>query len=373
MRIAILGHFPIADAPPTGGVQSVIANLRDELARREEVELHLIQNRRGVPVGRFSREGWTEHNLPARDHRFIPNMWRTGALLRPLLETLQPDVVSTHQPEYAVVTLQMGLPTLHTIHGFPAHEFWNRRGLFTRAATLWEVWLERRTLNLARHLVAISDMVIQRYRHRTRAIFHRINNPVSPLFFAPAPPPTPGRVLLVGNLTPRKGMEIAIQAVARLRERFPHLHLLIVGREADPGYAEAMRALARPLGDAVQFLAPTNQQGIRALLWTSQILLLTSREEHAPMIIGEAMAVGRPVVATRVGAVSGMVEEGRTGYLAGPEDVAGVAASLARLLDDPAHAEAMGQEAARLAQARYHPRAVADAYLRAMHETMAMA
>ncbi len=370
LRIAILGHFPVGDAPPTGGVQSVIANLRDELARRDDVELHLIQHRRSVPVGTFQREGWVEHNLPARENRIIPNMMRTPGLLRPLLADLQPDVVSTHQPEYAVVTLKLGLPTLHTIHGFPMHEFWTRRGVFTRTATLWEAWQERQTLRMARHLVAISDMVIQRYRHRTQATFYRINNPVARFFFQPAPEPVPGQLLLVGNMTPRKGMEVAIRAVQQLLPDFPHLQLTIVGRRANASYAQEIEALAAPLENAVRFLGPTDQAGIRRLLEASQALVLTSYEEHAPVIVGEAMASARPVVATRVGALAGMVRSGETGYLVEPGDVAGVAVALARLLSDPDHAMALGNRAARFARQYYHPTQVAEAYLQAMRQVL---
>ncbi len=371
LRIAMLGHFPF-DAPPVGGVQSVIANLRNELARREDIELHLIQNRRGVPVGTFRREGWTAHNLAARETRVIPNMMRTPGLLRPLLLELAPDVVSSHQPEYAVTALELGLPVLHTIHGFPASEFWARRGIFTRAATLWEVWQERRTLQLARHLVAISDMVVQRYRKRTRAQFHRIDNPISLLFFEPAPPPEPFRVLLAGHLNKRKGVDVAVQAAALLLPDFPGLTLDIVGRtDVDPEFARRVRAQAAPLGDAIRFLGPTDQAGIREAMTRAQVLLLTSRMENAPMVIAEAMAVGRPVVATRVGGVEGMIEPGVTGYLAPSEDARALAEGLARLLANPEHAAQLGANAARLARQRYHPTAVAERYLRAMRAAMA--
>ena len=90
------------------------------------------------------------------------------------------------------------------------------------------------------------------------------------------------------------------------------------------------------------------------------------------MIISEAMAAGRPVVATRVGAVPGMVEEGRTGYLVDAGDAQGVAEALARLLADPHRAAAMGARAAQIAQQRYHPQRVADAYLRAMRAAMTL-
>ncbi len=371
LRIAILGQFPFDDAPPVGGVQSVIANLRDELSRRADIELHLIQNRRGAPAGTFRRAGWIEHNLDARETRIIPNMLRTPGLLRPALEALAPDVISSHQPEYAAAALKMGFPVLHTIHGFPGQEFWTRRGVFTRAATLWEVWQERQTLRRARHLVAISDMVIQRYQNRTRARFHRINNPIAPLFFRPAPQPEPFRVLLVGHLNKRKGVDIAIGAMMRLRPAFPRLTLDIVGRtDVEPEFTRQVRDMAAPLGDAVRFLGPTDQTGIRAAMERAQVLLLTSRMENAPMVIAEAMATGRPVVATRVGGVASMVQPGRTGYLAPSEDPQALADGLARLLSNAAHAAELGANAARFARENYHPTAVADGYLHALREVM---
>lgn len=366
IRIALLGHFPVGDAPPAGGVQSVIANLRDALARREDVELHLVQYRRGIPQGRVFREGWTEYHIRAAETRLIPNMLSTARRLRPVLAQIQPQVVSTHQPAYAVATLAMGLPTLHTLHGFPAREFWVRRGGFTRAAMLLEAWYEWRMLRRVRHLVAISDQVVARYRHRTRARFHRIDNPVAPLFFQPGPPPDPDHLLLVGNLTPVKGIDVAIRVMQHLRSAFPHLSLTIVGREPDPTYAAHVRAMARPLGDAVRFYGPASPQTIKTLLDGSLALLLTSNQEHAPMIVAEAMAAARPVVATRVGALPDMIRPGETGELAPVGDAMALAQALARLRQNPAEALAMGQRAADRARRRHHPDAVAQAYLRAM-------
>ncbi len=354
------------DAPPTGGVQSVMVNLRDELARREGIELHLVQHRRGIPEGTFVKQGWTEHLFTASENRIMPNMLRTGKRLAPLLRSLQPDVVSTHQPEYAVVALKMGIPTLHTIHGFPGQEFWVREGAFTKMAMLLEAWQERVMLQKVHHLVAISDMVIERYRRRTQAHFYRINNPVSPHFFEPGPDPDPNHLLLVGNVTPVKGIEVAIRAVALLRSEFPQLQLTIVGREPDPAYAAKMRKLAEPLGDAVRFVGPVSQEAIKTLLDQSLALLLTSFQEHAPMIVAEAMAAGRPVVATRVGALISMVRSGETGYLVDAGDASGVARAVTRLLQHPNQAHQFGQAAAIIARRQYHPRVVADAYLQAM-------
>jgi glycosyltransferase involved in cell wall biosynthesis len=370
MRLALLGQFPF-HAPPQGGVQSVLATLSQAFVARRDIELYVIQHRRGVPYGVFHHgeaggQGYVVHNLPAPPRRLVPNMMRTGRLLTPLLWELAPDAISSHQPEYALAALASGLPLLHTIHGLPRQEFWARRGLRMRLATLLEVWLEGRMLGRLRHIVAISDRVIADYRRRTSAQFHRIDNPVAPLFFAPAPPPEPGRVLLVGNLTPRKGIDIALAAVARLVPHFANLHLEIIGAAVDPVYAARLRRQAEALDGAVSFGPPTTPAGIKEALDRAQVLLLTSRMEHVPVIVAEAMATGRPVVATAVAAVPDLVSPGETGLLAPPGDIEAIAERLAQVLAHPAQAAAMGAEAARRARQRFHPERVAAAYVRTL-------
>ncbi len=365
MRLAILGHFPF-DAPARGGIQSVIASLRDEFGRDESIDLHLIQHRQGVPNGTYERAGCTLHNFAAQPSRWLPNMMRTRGLVAPLLRDLASDAISTHQFEYALPALDTGCSTVHTIHGFPGKELRTRRDWFTRAASLWELYLERQTLRRVQHIIAISNHVIERYRNQTKAQFHRVNNPVATLFFEPSPAPEPNRLVFVGNLTPRKGLEVAIAAVNQLRSSFPNLVFEIIGAPADAAYAEALRRQAAPLGDAVSFAGSPPQAEIRLALARAQALVLTSFDEHAPVIVAETMAAGRAVVATTVGALPDMVEPGVTGYLAQPGNPEAVAQHLARLLADPHHAADLGAEAARRARQLYHPAAVARGYLLAI-------
>ncbi len=369
LRLAILGHFPV-DAPPQGGVQSVIANLGAVYAANDDVDLHLIQHRRGIPKETAVRDGYTMYNIAAREGRLLPNMFRTRALIEPLLLEIAPDAISTHQPEYALAAFDTGIPTIHTIHGFPTNEFWTRSGMFTRAATLWEVRLERQTLRQAKHLIAISNHVIETYRSRTTAQFHRVDNPVSPLFFERGPRPEPYHLLFVGNLTPRKGVEIAIKAVERLLPEFPQLTLDIVGAPVDEAYADQLREQAQPLGNAIRFCGPATQAGVKQAIDRAQVLALTSYEEHAPVIVAEAMAAGRPVVATQVGGLADMIEPGITGYLAQPGAVQAIASYLKVLLADPEHAAALGVGAVQQARERFHPQAVGQGYLEAIQSVM---
>ncbi len=370
LRLAVMGHYPPGRAP-SGGIESVNVNLVDDLARRENLEIHVVQHRQIAAPGVTEFPGFTLHNLPAAQKRLIPNILQTEKIARRWLRQFQPDAVISHHPSFALAACDLDIPVVHTIHGMPRKEFWTRRGLFARTASATEVWLEWRMLQRVSHIIAISDQMAAFYRKRTRARFHRVNNPISLRFFQPAPPPQPARALLVGHLNKRKGIDIAIRAVALLLPDFPHFRLDIIGRtDIDPDFTRQVKALARPLGDAIRFLGPTDQAGIRAAMERSQIFLLASRMENAPMVIAEAMATGRPVVATEVGGVASMVQPGVTGYLAPSEDARALAHGLARLLADPAHAAELGANAARFARENYHPTAVADGYLQAVREAM---
>ena len=370
MRLAVMGHYP-PNRPPSGGIETVMVNLVAALARREHLDLHVVQHRQVAAAGTFSMPGFTLHNLPAANRRLLPNIAQTQRLARAWLQQVQPDAVISHHPSFALAANDVGIPVVHTIHGMPRQEFWTRQGAFARSASALEIWLEWRMLRQARHIIAIADQVQELYASRTRARFHRVNNPIADLFFEPAGPPQPHQALLIGHLNKRKGIDVAIRAVAQVLPDYPDFVLNIIGRtDADPEYAQRVQALAAPLGHAIQFLGVTDQSGIRAAMERAQFFLLSSRMETAPMVIAEAMAVGRPVISTTVGGVANMVEPGVTGYLAPTEDAAALAQAMRRLLADPAHARALGANAARFARQHYHPDAVADGYLRAVTAAM---
>jgi glycosyltransferase involved in cell wall biosynthesis len=157
----------------------------------------------------------------------------------------------------------------------------------------------------------------------------------------------------IANLLPVKEHEVLLRTFAAVRERHPRVHLVLVGEGSCRSDAEA---LARSLGisEAVSFAGRRPQTpNLHGLF---DVSLLTSRSEGFPNTLVEAMAAGRPVVATRVGGVSDAVEDGVTGFLAPRGDVAGLASCLDRLLTDPGLRSTMGTAAARRARERFHAR-----------------
>ena len=139
----------------------------------------------------------------------------------------------------------------------------------------------------------------------------------------------------VGRLVPVKGLETLLEAVARL----PEVHLALIGDGESRPALEA-RATALGLGRRVHFTGWASD--VAAAVADLDVVVLTSRNEGTPASLIEAGACGRPVVATRVGGVPLVVQDGVTGLLAASGRPEEVAALVQRLLADPALGRSMG-------------------------------
>lgn len=147
-------------------------------------------------------------------------------------------------------------------------------------------------------------------------------------------------VSLVAALRPEKNHELLLRTAALMRREIPNLRVLLVG---DGPRRPILEALAGELGlgETVRFLG--TQSDIPGVLALSNVVVLSSHMEANPVSILEAMAAGKPVVATRVGSVSETVTDGVTGYLVAPGDGAALAERVVGLLGDPHRAAAMGR------------------------------
>ncbi len=155
----------------------------------------------------------------------------------------------------------------------------------------------------------------------------------------------------IAGLRPVKDHETLIRAVASLRPRWPTLRLVLVG---DGPSQRSLEHLVRELAltDVVRFAGVRpNEPNLHHLF---DISVLSSLSEGLPNTIVEAMAAGKPVVATRVGGVSDAVVDGETGTLVAHGSPADLASAIERLLLHPSLRETMGDAARRRARARFH-------------------
>jgi glycosyltransferase involved in cell wall biosynthesis len=172
----------------------------------------------------------------------------------------------------------------------------------------------------------------------------------APPWSNPEPPGTdlPLRILHIGRLVPVKDQEVLILALARLRDQGRDFRCRIVG---DGPLRTTLQDLIQSLHlqDRIQLLGACFQDEVAKLYDWSQALVLSSRSEGTPMVIIEAMAKARPVIAPRLTAIPEMVSEAHTGYLFRPGDAEDLACQLSRLMVQPGDLVRLGLEGRRRA------------------------
>jgi glycosyltransferase involved in cell wall biosynthesis len=144
----------------------------------------------------------------------------------------------------------------------------------------------------------------------------------------------------IGRMTAIKRLDDTLRAFALLRDSGVDARLCLVGDGPDRA---AVEGRLTELGIARTTLLPGYQRNIGSYLAFFDTLLLTSGNEGTPVVAIEALAAGRPVVATAVGGVPDVVSHGRDGLLAEVGDVDGLAAALGRLAADPELRHRMGE------------------------------
>ncbi len=157
-------------------------------------------------------------------------------------------------------------------------------------------------------------------------------------------------VITIANLRAEKAHETVIGAAALLAPAFPEVRFRFVGDGPRRRVLEAL-ASARGLERTIEFLG--HREDVPALLADADVFVLPSRSEAFPNAAIEAMAAGLPVVASGVGGLLDLIDDGRTGLLVPPGDPEALAARLRSLILDPAHAAALGHEARQAVRQRY--------------------
>ncbi len=208
-------------------------------------------------------------------------------------------------------------------------------------------------------IARFSDAFVAVSRADRRAMIEVEHIPRERIRFIPngiAPhAPTPGRDLraelglgpgpllgAIGSLRPEKRYEVLIEAVARLREHHPALRLLIAGGGDE---RPRLEALIERLG-LREVVLPLGRRGdVPDILAALDVAVSASEREGSPLAIMEYMEAQLPIVATEVGGVPDLIEDGVHGLLVSPGDPVAMADAIERLLSEPAFAKSLGSRA----------------------------
>ncbi|MFJ6671697.1 glycosyltransferase family 4 protein [Actinosynnema sp. NPDC091369] len=292
---------------------------------------------------------------------------RAGRRARALVRAWRPDVVHAQDRRAGLVTagLRWRHKVIQTYHGVPddVGEEWFRGvpravppSAYTRTVLAADAVVARAVHRTVVPAPAMGRFLTDRLRVPAARLAH-IDNCVEPAHVQPPVGPV-RRLVFVGLLVERKGLATLLAALALPGVMPADATLTVVGDGPERSRAES---LARALDGRVEFLG--FRSDVPELLRHHDALVLPSTMEQQPLVVAEAMAAGKPVVATDTGGVADMLgPAGSGGALAAPGDVDQLAARLRALFAEPDPAR-IGLSLAERARERFAPHVCARRHL----------
>lgn len=335
----------------------------------------------GIPVKRFryAPAAWEtlthESGAPNKIRRnllylvLVPAYLLAGAArLRRLCRDRRPDVIHVHWPIPNALLALWGCrgrrPRLiSTFYGADvalARKYPALRPLLQRVVRESDACtaISRYTAGLVHQLTGVPPAVIP----------YGMDLDARPAI-SPADKPARYEILTVGRLIERKGHAVLLRAFAKLRGQRDDIALTIIGEGQERPRLEALIDELALRGTAVLRGRVSDEELERAyarcdIFVLPAIVDAGGDTEGLGMVLLEVMRYEKPVVASAVGGITDIVEDGVSGLLVPPADVEALAGALAYLLENPNHARELGQRARRLNAARFDWDQIVNAYWR---------
>lgn len=331
--------------PEVGGLETSVRLLSEWLAvRGHAVAVHTSAR---ATDGRVLPPRESLNGVEIRRYPLRLDLGYFRSVFRP--DLADADLVHLHA--YGVLTNDLvarraGRPTAYSLHHGVSMP---HPTAFTRLErSVYDRLLGTRTLRRVGGVILANRQDLAwleaRHLHPERAVV--LPTALAEGAFAPGDPARARRefgsspfVLYLGRLHAEKGVLDLVRALPRL----PRMEAWFAGPDAGAG--PTLRAEARRLGvePRVRLLGYVSEDAKRNLLAACACLVLPSRYEAQGIAVAEAWAQGRPVVASRVGAIPEWVEDAANGFLVPPADPGAIADAVSRIEGDPALAAAMGR------------------------------
>jgi glycosyltransferase involved in cell wall biosynthesis len=369
MRIA---HFIATNF--VGGPEKQILNHISRLP----IGLHAVQ------VISFDEPGGRElrseaGKLGVECHLLPAGKWHIHHVLRQLLQwhdVWQPDVVCAHGYKAGFFTLLLKLRRGSRFVGFSRG--WTSESLKVHLYSL----LDRLIIRFADVIVAVSQSQGRRLERafvparKIRVVENAVTISRSVVEFETGGDirqelglPADSRLILAaGRLSPEKGYADLLRSMDALVHEFPQAHLLLAG--SGPLEAE-LKAQAATLTGCVHMHFLGFRTDMRHLFRQSDVFALSSISEGLPNVVLEAMALGLPVAATRVGGLPEIIDDGDTGLLTSPKSPKEMTAAIARYLRNPEFARQIATKARQAVYERFSPERQTESLLSVYQEALA--
>lgn len=378
MKVAILTtdsrqHFGnYSDPKPSFGTAPTA--LFQGFAALPNLEVHILScTQQPMPSPTKLAENISFHSL------HVPKIgWlRTGyagciLAVRKKLREIKPAIVHAQGTERdcAISAVFQNIPKILTIHG-------NMRAITKlhrhSPLSFWGIQSQLEAFCLPRFagVICISTYTQQQVSALANKTW-LLPNATENLFFESRPTAvdfsTPPLVLVIANVDRRKNQNELIRAFDPLAGRL-RFAVKFYGRCGEDSYGKEFRSLleTRPW---CSWGGMIGRENLRDEFAQATVLFLPTREDNCPMVVLEAQASGVPVIASNVGGVPDLVEDGVTGLLTNPDFPSTMPIALEKILSDKVLAARLAEGGRKKALARYHPNVIASRHLKIYEEVL---
>lgn len=339
IKLVMVAPYPIDPSIIRGGVDAVVVYLMEGLKCIDELDIEVISIRNDIKKEMFKQfDNFKVHYIPS-SKKFgnitldIINKLKT----KKKIEELRPDLIHVHNhSNYPYLYIKPYCVTITTVHGVTYKEV-----LYENETADWirkypRILLEKMVLNRTNYIIAVTPYVKGVIQHLTKGRIYVIENPVSRKYYNIQNNETANRILFVGSIKKLKNILDLIKAVNILKNEFMSIELRIAGNIEEPYYYNILKDYINKnnLVNNVKFLGHLSDNELYEEYSRSSVFALTSFEETSGMVIQQAMAAGKPVIATRAGGIPCIVEDGITGLLVEPGNLKDLADKIKLLFLD---------------------------------------
>ncbi len=358
MKIVQVGSFPLMENLTHGGIESSLLGLTTELAKSNEVvvfdiprsiiQRDFIEIINGIRIFRFSKPSFSNSS----------SLFRVNDIRRLIIKE-KPDICHLHTSSIFILVLSIflksnNIKTIITIHGL-AHEEkkneWRENRTFKRFLKFISQSLsEFIVINSSSILIVDTQYLsnrIHQYKKQLKIFkipsLRIIPQGVNLAFFRLKESSIKYDLISIGSFVSRKGHLHLIETMEKLHDHLPRLTLSIIGTKSDIGYYNELLTKIRELRleSNIDLYADLPFQETLQLLEKSGIFVLHSQEESQGIVLCEAMAAGKPVVATNVGGIPFIIKHGVNGLLSEYGNIEQFTNNVITLLNNKSYCESI--------------------------------
>ena len=344
LTIVQIGTYPISDQMISGGVEASVYGLANEQSKSNAVFVmdiprkgyeDSIESKDNLTIYRYKNKGL--HNKDAVDR--IPEIVEQILQLKPSICHIHGTGIFSYKIFESLN--KKGIPTIVTVHGLLMVE--KKKTLIKHFSLkalyqyIMQTRAERKLLQKALDLVVDTDYVadeIRRYINTAISKIHVIPQGVDERFFLIHCSSASDIILSVGAFSRRKSHILLIKSFEKICKKKIYANLVICGNIAEKDYYDEVKDYVSQSSykNRISLLTNVTKEELFKHYASAKVFALHSYEESQGIVLAEAMAVGLPVVSTRVGGIPDVICDGKTGFLTEYGDTDTFADAMKKLL-----------------------------------------